>query len=613
MANQTNDTLMDSAISAQESRQYSKAAEIYFKILKEEPSNPDANHNLGVLCMTIGEVNKAVSFLKNALRLNDQVYIYWSNYLNAMIRLNKLREAETIIKKIKLKGFKQEVFSKLAHNLKLKLSDSVPQEPDLSLVEDIFIEINEERYAIAHSMTAALLFEFPNSARLTALMGSIENKLGKHDQSLDLYLKSLSINNKQANVHSNLGKIFLSKLDKKKAKTHFSAALKLDPNNPIFHYNIAKLYTSTGQKSLAKNHLERAILLDPKFSAAYKQICKVSYFGTNSKISRKMRDYFSDAVIPTIDRSNYAFGLAGVYEDAAEYAKAFSFLCEANRMRRENLDFDLTLEIQKINTSKNNQDLLQQISKFEELEFESDLKIIFIVGMPRSGTTLLDQILSCHPKIASIAESDIISRQCATFASGNLSSSIDDLKHMKAKVLNSIKKLAPNQNIIVEKTPANFIYIGLIKFMFPNAKIIHIQRSPHATCWSLFRNSFEDGSLEYSYDMGEIVDYYNLYDKLMSSWSELLGSRIYHLSYEKLVESQFKETKMLLDYCKLDFDPLCLYPEKNSRIVLTAANQQIRKAVYSGSSDEWKKYKDLIGAQFNDLRNTSSDFNILTS
>ena len=151
--------------------------------------------------------------------------------------------------------------------------------------------------------------------------------------------------------------------------------------------------------------------------------------------------------------------------------------------------------------------------------------------------------------------------------------------------------------------PHNFLYLGLILKVFPEVKIIHVNRDPMATCWSNFKHYFPVNGLGYSYDLGDTVEYFKLYKDLMILWNDLYPDRIYQLNYEKLTIEQNTETRKLIDYLELNWDEICLSPHKNKRIVRTASSQQVREKIYKGSSESWRKFEPYLKNVFHDLIN----------
>ena len=226
---------------------------------------------------------------------------------------------------------------------------------------------------------------------------------------------------------------------------------------------------------------------------------------------------------------------------------------------------------------------------------------IFILGMPRSGTSLVEQIISSHKLVYGGGELSTLMKLCLPLLESKLSniedksaSSEKNLTHIREKYLASLANLDTPSKIITDKTPANFQYIGLIFSIFPDAKIIHLKRDPRAICWSIYKSKWAGNGYGFSYDMEDLVTYYGLYSSLMGFWHKNFPGKIYDICYEDLTNNQEEETKKLLKYCELDWDENCLNFHKNERAVKTASSLQVREKMYQGSSEVWKKYETHI-------------------
>jgi hypothetical protein len=226
---------------------------------------------------------------------------------------------------------------------------------------------------------------------------------------------------------------------------------------------------------------------------------------------------------------------------------------------------------------------------------------IFIVGMPRSGTTITEQIISSHPQVTGGGELDFVAEFGATLARGGSQVNDNSLLIFREKYLSKLQEIANGKTIVTDKMPLNFRYLGLLAAAFPEAKIVHLQRDPAAVCWENYKKYFGSKALGYSYGLDDVVTYYSLYQKLMKFWENELGNKIYHLDYELLTTNQESETRKLIDYLELDWDEKLLSPQDNSRHVKTASNIQIRQKVYQGSSLQWKKYEPFINGAFDGL------------
>ena len=173
-----------------------------------------------------------------------------------------------------------------------------------------------------------------------------------------------------------------------------------------------------------------------------------------------------------------------------------------------------------------------------------------------------------------------------------------DFRH---QYLAKLKHVSDGNSIVTDKMPHNFRYIGLLANAFPEAKIIHVKRNPAAVCWANYKQYFTSKSLGYCYALDDIVAYHSLYENLIEFWINALGEKIYNLDYELLTVNQEDETRQLIDYLGLDWDEKCLSPQKNKRRVATASNVQVRKEVYRGSSEQWKKYQPFLNGAFDGL------------
>ena len=175
------------------------------------------------------------------------------------------------------------------------------------------------------------------------------------------------------------------------------------------------------------------------------------------------------------------------------------------------------------------------------------------------------------------------------------------MSDFRQRYLSEVSELSYGKNFITDKMPQNFLFIPLICAAFPEAKIVHVQRSAAATCWSNYAKYFTAEDLGYCYDLKDVVSYYELYSDLMEFWKLKYGEKIYNLSYEKLTVDQENQTRKLIEHLGLKWEEACLSPHKNKRIVRTASQQQVRQKVYKGSSETWRKYEPYLNGAFDSL------------
>ena len=226
---------------------------------------------------------------------------------------------------------------------------------------------------------------------------------------------------------------------------------------------------------------------------------------------------------------------------------------------------------------------------------------IFIVGMPRSGTTLVEQIVSSHSRVTGAGELNFATQFGAGIATGFTEANNESLLNFRSKYFNKLQNFSNGNIFVTDKMPQNFRYIGLLAAAFPEAKILHVKRNPVAVCWSNYKQYFVSKGIGYCHAIDDIITYHKLYEKLMSFWIKSLSKRIYNIDYEQLTVNQELETRQIIEYIGLEWDERCLSPQNNTRSVATASNVQVRKKVYQGSSEQWRKYQPFLTGALDSL------------
>ena len=263
-----------------------------------------------------------------------------------------------------------------------------------------------------------------------------------------------------------------------------------------------------------------------------------------------------------------------------------------------------------------NYDIHQDVELFKQLKssypkikknsldpnkLSKNLMPIFIVGMPRSGTTLVEQIISSHSQVTGAGELSFAAQFGAAIATGITEVNNQSLLDFRHNYLNKLQNVSNGNLIVTDKMPQNFRYIGLLAAAFPEAKIVHVKRNPAAVCWANYKQYFVSKNIGYCYAIDDVISYHKLYENFIDFWTNTLSKRIYNLDYELLTTNQDNETWQLIEYLGLDWDENCLSPENNTRSVATASNLQVRKKVYQGSSEQWKKYQPFLNGAFDGL------------
>ena len=490
-----------------------------------------------------------------------------------------------------------------------------------------------------------LLAKHPKTAFLFNLLGLILSEQEKYEEAIKTYTEGIKADPKFAMIYNNLGLLYFNyKSDKDKAEKFFKKSISIDSNiaeplnnlgtlynsldrfmeaidcyekaikiNPNFvqpHHNIGNTYTTLGKFKEAKKHFEESLKLDPSYSNSHRSLSRLNKYkniqDVHFKKMIKVYDKISDKDLE--NKSNMSFALGKAYEDIKEFDKSYSYYNKANLLYRKKIHFSVDEEKSKFKKLKKvfNKSFLEKYENNNGNKYSP----IFILGMPRSGTTLIEQILSNHPKVFGADEvefiPDLYIENLGKESSSEYLNKIKNLNKDKFKIIgesyeNKMNKYSNNSERSTDKLPANFLFIGFIKLILPNAKVVHCYRNSKDNCLSLFKNHFPGTKLSFAYDMKDIIEYYNLYADLMNYWNNLLPNFILNLSYEKLILDSEHEIKNLLNFCDLDWSSKCIDFYNNKKPIKTASDTQARSKIYNSSVNSWKNYKNYLSKHFNKL------------
>mgnify|MGYP000334486393 CR=1 FL=1 len=263
-------------------------------------------------------------------------------------------------------------------------------------------------------------------------------------------------------------------------------------------------------------------------------------------------------------------------------------------------NYDINQDVELFREIKSNYPLLEHNS-LESDKLSKNLTPIFIVGMPRSGTTLVEQIISSHPRVMGAGELPFVAQFGETLARGQVDINNFSLINFRKKYLIELKNISNFNTFITDKNPHNFYYIGLLNAAFPEAKILHVKRNPAAVCWANYKQYFVSKKIGYCYSLNDIIKYHSLYENLITFWKKNLPNTIYDVDYELITLKQEEETRKLIDYIGLKWEDKCMSPQENTRSISTASNIQVRKKIYQGSSQKWKKYQPFLNGVLDGL------------
>ena len=488
-------------------------------------------------------VNKNVSLDPSHQDMNELQYLYTSSEFYALEK-----KARELLKKYN-KSIKLQNILGIALSVQWKSNDAV------KIFEKI-IEIQPNFY-----------FAYNN-------MGNALKDLCRLDEAKIYYQKCIKINPEYIDAYIGLGKTFLDYNKLEESAAAFKQALKLKPENGELH-----------------RHLSQVI----KYEQASSHVKVMEKIIFNNKATHNQQMHLS-------------FALGKAYEDMKSYDKAFSHWKKGNLLKREKIEYSTKYQTRRVKVIKENftNDLFEKFKNYGN----QDKTLIFIVGMPRSGTTLVQQILSSHPEVFGVGESNQFSNKINRFffkENGSLKENLYDCDatnfyKIGQDYIKNMRQLSPNSRYILVKDLLNFTWLGFIKLIFPNAKIVHCVRNPIDNCVSLFKNYFV-GGVDFSYNLVELGEYYNLYKDVMMFWENILPNYYANIFYEELINDPKKQIEELLNVCNLEWNENCMKFYNNKHFMSTGSNSiNVHQPLYKKSMQYWKHYEKQLQPLFGVLK-----------
>ena len=446
--------------------------------------------------------------------------------------------------------------------------------------------------------TYILQIDNKNTAALNNL-GNVYKNLKNFELAEKVFKEALDLNPNFINAMVNLGSVNFELNKYEDAIMLYNKAISINNNVPMAHYNLGLVYQSLGKFEKSKFHFEELLKNNPTMTAADKIITRFTKYTYENDHIKSMVNKLDKLKLTDIEKINLFFALGKAYEDLKDYKKSFYYLNKGNISKKKISKYNIEKDILFFQTLK---EFFENINFSKGSGKASQKKILFIVGMPRSGTSLAEQILSSHSQVYGAGElsylDDIVQKEFfdkSTMSTIKLKQLMDPdfLDKIASQYNHSINTFKSQENLITDKAPLNFRYIGLIKLIFPNSKIIHCSRSPKDNCLSLYKNLFDE-NLNFSYDQDDLSKFYKEYDDLMIFWNKNIPQFIHNIKYEKLISDPEDEIKNLLNFCGLGWEKDCLEFYKNKRAIKTVSSAQVRKSFYNSSVDSYKNYEIFL-------------------
>ena len=602
------DALVDAANCMKGLGRAGDAISLYYRVLRLMPQHAEAQNNLGNAFLELRQYADAAGCYRLALQVKPNDAQVLCNLGNALRQLGHFDEA--------LAASRQAI----ALDPKLPAAHN-----NLGL---ILAAQGHRQEAVACYRQALMLN--PSDAEYLNNLGNVLRELGSRREAAAVYARAVELDPLRADSHCNYGNalIDLRRLDE--AEAAFRRALTLEPDQPLVHLSLAtalrlrrrtsdaeascetalaidpnhaqalallgELRADRGRFSEAESLFQQAIAADPDFSFPYLSIATHRKMTTNDGLWLKGVETSLARPQPLANEISLHYALGKYFDDVGRYRNAFAQYVQANELsKRYGAIFDAAKLTHRIDTIIRSFDAAFVRQPMIEPS-DSELPI-FVVGMPRSGTSLAEQILASHPAVFGAGELTFWNGGFAAYRQAQIAnqSGAELIPGLAREYLRRLAALAPSARRTVDKMPTNFMYAGLIHAAIPRARIIHMQRHPLDTCLSIyFQNFFNIGP--YANDLQHLAQFYEQYLRVTAHWRSVLpASALLEIPYEALIEDQEGWTRRMLEFVGLPWDPACLEFHRTDRVVITSSKWQVRQKIYASSAGRWRNYQEFLG------------------
>jgi len=421
-------------------------------------------------------------------------------------------------------------------------------------------------------------------------LGNTKFKLGFIKEAVKNYQKAIKFNKKNIAAYFNLAHVYSEEKNFDDLKKVLQEVLKFDENNTTALNDLGYLNLIIGNIDDGRKLFEKVIDIDDKHIRAFKNYFLITKVHEGNEFLKKL-EKLDLSNVNDEDKILAYTSLSKCNFDLNKSDLALNYLEKAHKIKKNNSNFNLKTEKNLFESIKHifEQNLNELIRHNDRLKITP----IFILGMPRSGTTLLEQVLSSHSNIYGAGELNYLPKIIDNFKLDKLQNFDSFIKTIRSEYYEKVLQLS-NKKFIIDKLPMNFRWIGFIAKAFPEAKIIHIKRNPMAICWSNYKINFPDPGMDFSLSQKDTAKYYILYDDLMKFWSDKLKEKIIKVNYESFVNDFENETQNLVSKLDIKWEENLKYYSKNVRPVQTASLLQVRGKIKKNTSEEWKKYKNFL-------------------
>ena len=605
--------MLDESSARLQAGRLQEAETICRKALILAPENARAHHMMGAVEIKGGRRDVAIEHFRKAVQLrpNDAMYHntlgamcaearqparaihhFWQALMHEPQQLNALQNLGQILLDMDDLFESQRVLER-----GLRIS---PEAVELNFLMGRVL-LGQERAAESIEWLQRTLEREPQHVEAMIELGSAVEQGGSHQEAADHCREAIQLKPDFAEAHRRLANVLQEMGSIVAAIECYERAIELEPRALPVLRNLGVLYAQSGDSQRATECLRKMLEYAPNSPEALFLLSQSDNFSPDEATVQHLAELAETTSIPEPQRIRLHFALGKICEDGGGYAQAFAHYRQANSLKRA-----MTLYDRRATTAR----VDSLIQFFDEQRFQTlagrmaaDSELpSFVLGMPRSGTTLVEQILASHPDIHGAGELNEV-EQLPVKLVGLVSPKVpfpNCLETLDAEVtrqlaeahVETLREMAPDAKRVVDKMPANFFLMGLIALMWPKASVIHCRRDAMDVCLSCYTRHFANGQ-RYSWELADLGHYYREYERLTEHWRKVLPIRVYEVQYERLVEHQSDVTRELIEFCGLDWDDRCLKFHETQRRIKTNP-YAVRRPVYTNSIGRWRRFEQYV-------------------
>ena len=594
-------------------KDYTKALASIQVLLEADEKHSRANQELGYIYLALAQPKQAKIAFEKAIKLNPSLVASWQELIHIYRDQNQPEQVQLAANQLaKLKSLPVALLAvtELMHQGKLLKAEQICRHflqqnkrhiEGMCLLAEIGIELkiyDDAEFLLSSALELAPENIYARSQYLNLLL-----RLGKYkvaEQQVEILLieqpDNLSFKVAKANALTGLGKIA-------QAITLFEQAITQDDNTAGFHLQLGHALKAKGEIAKAVAAYQQAYQLTPSYGDAFWSLANTKTYRFSDDEIAQMQVQQAAQDLAITDKVQLHFAIGKAFEDRCDYDQAFQSYQQGNDLQHAHNGFDIN----------NIEQQVEEQIKFCTAElFQSRGQLglnasdaIFIVGLPRAGSTLLEQILASHSQVDGTMELHnvlgLASRLRGRKPSNQANQYPKNLAEIKAEYfqrfgqqfIDETRVYREDAPFFIDKMPNNFLHIGLIRLMLPNAKIIDARRAPMACCFSGFKQLFAEGQ-DFSYNLEDIGRYYQAYLKLMAHWQSVLPDFILTVNHEDVVDDLETQVRRILDFCGLEFEKSCLDFHKTQRNIKTPSSEQVRQPIYKSATEQWRYFEQHL-------------------